>query len=83
MLVRFLGTKVVNSQPGSPVNSGHLVTRITRSHGILIPHFVQNLTRFKDFGLTTQSLSLMRVVVNVGGGYVISPEDGEEQIGQP
>lgn len=39
-----------------------------------------NLTRFKDSDLTTQFLDLMCFVVNVGGGYIIPPEDEKEPL---
>ena len=82
MLAGFLGTKAVNYRHGSPLTSGHLVTRLARSYGILSPNFVRNLTHFKDSDLTIQFLSLMRVVVNTVGGYEIPPKDDEQTIGQ-
>ena len=59
---------VIHSRVGSSITGGHLVTHLARSYGILSLNFVQNLTRFKNFDLTTQFLGLIRVVVNLGGG---------------
>lgn len=81
MLTRFLGRKETSSRPGSPITGGHLVTRLARSYGIMSPNFVRDLMRFKDNDLTVQTLSVIRVVINTGGGFVIPPEDVEEPFG--
>lgn len=82
MLARLLGRKAISIRPGSPITIGHLFTRLAQSYGILSQKFVRNLTRFKDNDLTVQVLSVMRVVVNMGGGFVITPKDMEEPITQ-
>ena len=80
MLARFMGRKMTNSRPGSPNTGGYLVTRLARSYGILSPNFIRNLTRFLDNELTIPVLSVMRVVVNMGGGFVIPLEDIKQPI---
>lgn len=82
MFARFLGRKASSSRPSSPITGGYLVTRLAQSYGILSPNFVRNLTRFKDNDLTVQTLSVMRVVVNTGEGFVILSKDVEETFGQ-
>lgn len=82
MLARFLGKNAANSRPGSPITGGNLVTGLPHSYGSLSPNFIRNLTRFKDNDLLVQFLSVMRVVVNTGGGFVIPLEDVEQPTGQ-
>lgn len=78
MFARFLEAKAVNSRVGSLIKGVHLA----HSYAILSLGFVRNLTHFKDSYLTIKFLGLMRVVVNLGGGYGIPPED-EVQVEQP
>lgn len=80
MLAQFLRNKAASSHSGSPITCGHLVTRLARSYRILSPYFIRNLTRFKDNDLMVQVLSVMRVVVNTGGGFVIPPKDVEQPV---
>lgn len=82
MLARFLGRKAASLRPDSPITGGHLVTRLAWSYGILSPNFFRNLTHFKYNDLTVQTLSVMSVVINTSGGFVIPPEDVEEPYGQ-